>query len=315
VSPKTASGLLKFRPVRAGSRVALVAPASGFDRAQFDAGVAELERLGLQPVWEGSVFDRAPMTAGKPRVRVDSLQRGFDELDADAVIAVRGGYGSVELLPHLDADRIRRSRTAFVGYSDVTSVHTFLAGMVGLASVYGAMIDGRIAVGSAAYDSATFLKSLSDEPIGELAPAGLQTLMPGVAAGPIFGGTITQILAAIGTPYEFQPPAGHVLLLEEIKERPYRLHRMLMQLRLAGRLTRAAAVIFGQMPGCDEPGGEISARDVIIDVLQGFGGPVLMGFPAGHATSPLLSIPLGVRTVVIGHPSNPRVVVEEAAAA
>lgn len=316
--PRTASGLIKFRPVRPGSRVALVAPASGFDRAEFDAGVAELRRLGLDPVWDDVVFDRLPMTAGPPRVRAASLQRAFDGMDADAVISIRGGYGSVEILPLLDADRIRDSRTAFVGYSDVTSVHSYLAARAGLASVHGAMVDGRLAKGPERYDAATFLRSLSEEPIGELSPEGLETLVPGrvtEVAGPLAGGTLTQIIASIATPFEYQPPEGHVLFLDEINERPYRLHRMLMHLRLSGRLERTGAVVFGQMPGCDEPGGKLTARDVILEVFEGFHGPVLLGFPSGHTVTPLLSLPFGVTTRVIGDPASPRIIVEEAAAA
>ena len=318
VVPRTAAGLIKFRPVSRGSRVALVAPASAFDRAEFDAGVAELRRLGLEPVWDDRVFERQAITAGRPRVRVLSLLDALDAMEADAAIAIRGGYGSVELLPLLDVERVRGARTAFVGYSDVTSLHGFLAGNVGLTSVHGAMVEGRLASGPAAYDPDTFLRSLSVEPLGELAPDGLETLcpgFPGIVAGPLFGGTLTQLQAAIATPYEFSPPPGCVLFIEEVNERPYRLHRMLTQLRLSGRLARAAAVIFGQMPGCDEPGGQFHARDAIRDVLTGFMGPVLYGFPSGHTTTPTLSLPLGVTVRVVGHPTLPRVVFEEAAAA
>jgi len=140
LTPRTAAGLIKFRPVRPGSRVALVAPASAFSRTQFDAGVAESSRLGLHAVYDDSVFDRRAMTAGDPATRAGALMRAFDEMDADAVVAVRGGYGSVEILPLLDVDRLRRARTAFVGYSDVTSIHSWLNGHVGVTSVHGAMI-------------------------------------------------------------------------------------------------------------------------------------------------------------------------------
>ncbi len=313
---RTAAGLLKFRPVRPGSRVALVAPASPFDRTEFEAGVAELRRLGLEPVWDDSVFAQQTLSAGRPRVRADALQRAFDAMDADAVIAVRGGYGSVEVLPLVDADRLRRSRTAFVGYSDVTTVHSFLGANVGLASVHGAMIDGRLAKGRSAYDPVTFLQSLGEEPLGELAPDGLDTLGRGEAAGALAGGTLTQLLASLATPYEFRPPPGHVLFVDEVNERPYRLHRMLTQLRLSGRLAAAAAVVFGQMPGCDEPGGRLTAREVIAEVMDGFPGPVLFGFPSGHTTTPLLSLPLGVaaRVVAPAGGARPRVILEEAAA-
>src|SRR5689334_24978902 len=137
MSPRTASGLTKFRPVHKGSRIALVAPASAFDRADFDAGVEELRRLGLEPVWDENVFERQAITAGRPRVRVMSFLRAIDELGADVVISVRGGYGSVELLPLLDLERVKKARTAFVGYSDVTSLHSYLSAAAGLAAVLG----------------------------------------------------------------------------------------------------------------------------------------------------------------------------------
>jgi muramoyltetrapeptide carboxypeptidase len=177
------------------------------------------------------------------------------------------------------------------------------------------MIDGRLARGAAAYDAATFLASLTAEPLGELSPGGLEILKAGEAAGSFTGGTLIQLLAAWGTPYDFTPPAGHVLFLDEVNERPYRLHRMLTQLRLSGRLSHAAAIVFGELPGCDEPGGSVTARDVIMDVLDGFPGPVVIGFPSGHTVSPSLSVPLGVRTVVDARAGSARVIFEEAAAA
>ena len=317
VTPTTASGLIKFRPLRPGGRVALVAPASAFDRAEFDAGVAELKRLGFEPVWDDTVFERSAMTAGDANVRVRAFERALDELGADAVVAVRGGYGSVQMLPLLDADRIRKSRTAFVGYSDVTSLHSYLGAVAGVASVHGTMVERRLAKGPAAYDPVTFLKSLSTEPIGLLPVDELETLSQGrlTASGPLAGGTITQLLASFGTPFEFKPPEDHVLFLEEVNERPYRLHRMLMQLRLSGRLRRAAAIVFGEMPGCDEPGGKVTARDVVRDFIEDFSGPVVFGLPSGHSTRPTMSLPLGVRTTVAGHSRKASVTIEEAAAA
>lgn len=315
-APRTLAGFLKFRPVKQGSRVALVAPASSFEPADLTAGIAELRRLGLDPVHDESIFDRQMFTAGPPRVRALALMRAFDAMEADAVIAVRGGYGSVDLLPLIDAERIRRSRTAFVGYSDVTSLHSYLGAAIGLASVHGPMIEGRLAKGPEAYDPATFLRSLSAEPLGQLMPEGLETIQPGEAEGPLVGGTLTQILASFETPYAFRPPNGHVLFLDEVGERPYRLHRMLTQLRLSGRMAAASAIVFGQLPRCDEPDGKVTARDVVRDCVTGFHGPVLFGLPSGHTTTPLISLPLGVRTVVLAPPQGmSSLVIAEAAAA
>ena len=143
-------------------------------------------------------------------------------------------------------------------------------------------------------------------------------IQPGDAGGPLAGGTLTQLLASFETPYAFSPAPGHILFLDEVGERPYRLHRMLTQLRSSGRMAAASAIVFGQLPRCDEPGGKIRARDVVRDSVIGFAGPVLVGFPSGHTITPLISLPLGVRTRVVAPPAGmgtPRLIVEEAAAA
>jgi muramoyltetrapeptide carboxypeptidase len=126
------------------------------------------------------------------------------------------------------------------------------------------------------------------------------------------GGTLTQIAASLGTPFAFDPPAGFVLLADEVGERPYRLDRMLVQLTQAGILGRASAVVFGQLPGCDEPVGHPTARDTVADVLRDFPGPILYGLPTGHTTGPALTVPLGVRVRVVAT-GEPHLVVEEAA--
>jgi muramoyltetrapeptide carboxypeptidase len=216
------------------------------------------------------------------------------------------------VLPLIDLDEIRRTRTALVGYSDLTSVHGYLASQR-IASVHGPMIDGRLAHGIVAYDEASFLTSLSEKALGEIVPEGLEAIRGGEARGPLCGGTLTQLLASFGTPFEFRPPAGHVLFVDEVNERPFRLHRMLTQWRLAGRFAHAAAVVFGQLPGCDEPGGAVTARSVASECLRDFPGPVLWGFPSGHTNTPLVSLPFGVSVRVAGG-GRPRVVLEEAAA-
>jgi muramoyltetrapeptide carboxypeptidase len=308
-----AGGIDKFRPVGRGSRVALVAPASPFERADFDAGVVELRRLGFEPVWDDRVFERQAFVAGSAAARTAELQHALTRPDVDAVIAVRGGYGSVHTIAGLDAGAIRRARTAFVGYSDVTSVHLFLGGVVGLASVHGPMIDGRLAKGTEAYDERSFLRSLTTEPLGEVAHDGVEAVSPGEAEGVLVGGTLTQLVGSLGTPFEYRPPSGHVLFIDEVHERPYRLHRLLTQWRMAGRFASASALIFGQLPRCDEPGGGVTAMDVVREFAADFRGPVLTGFPSGHTTTPLVSLPLGIRARVRAN-GRPSLVFEEAAA-
>jgi len=309
---RTAGGLRKFRALRPGSAVAIVAPSSPFKREAFDAGCRELERLGLHPVFDDSVFETAPMVAGSPRARAAAFTRAWQRDDVDAVMAVRGGYGSMELLPLLDADIFRRRSLAFVGYSDTTSLHVWLNGHLGFTSVHGPMLEGRLELGESAYDAASFLASLSDTPLGELAPDGLETVWPGEVRGPLVGGTLTSICTSLGTPHQFQPPADAVLFIDEVDERPYRLRRLLEHLRQSGTLDQVAAYVFGQLPRCDEPGGRVTARQVVEDFARERAKPTLIGFPSGHTTTPLVTLPFGVATQVLAT-SRPALVVEEAA--
>jgi muramoyltetrapeptide carboxypeptidase len=175
------------------------------------------------------------------------------------------------------------------------------------------MLDRRLGRGIDAYDRETFVRALtSNEPLGELAAPALETLNTGEASGLLLGGTLAQLVASLGTPYAFNPPEGHVLFLEDVSERPYRIDRMLTQLRLAGILDSAAALVLGEFPECNEPGGEPSARSVLADLLKDFEGPVVYGFPSGHTSGPMVTLPFGVRARVVAD-RRPRVIIEEAA--
>ena len=288
-----------------GDRVAIVAPASPFSRDEFDLGIAELRRLGYEPVYDDTVFARDGYTAGTADVRARAFLRYWDDPSVGAIVAARGGYGSVHLLPLLDGALDPGRAKTFVAYSDNTSLLAWLTCRHGMTALHGPMIDGRLAKGAAGYHEPSFVDLLQGRGRGlVLAPDGLDALRDGEAAGPLFGGTITQICASMGTPYAFDPPDGCVLFLEDVNERPYRLDRMLTQLRLGGIIERARALVFGEMRGCDEPGGQApAARSVITSEVHDFHGPVLFGFPSGHTAGPCWTLPLGVRVRVRTAPS------------
>ncbi len=306
--------MLKPRRLRPGDKIAIVAPASSFTREEFDKGVAEIQRLGFEPVFEETVFAQyAGYLSGEGSVRAGAFLNAWRDPAVRALIAVRGGYGSVHLLPFLEQEDLRRAPKAFIGYSDLTSVLTFLTGRCGIVSFHGPMLDRRLSRGIDAYDRPSFLGALtSTEPLGELGAPQLETFNEGEAAGPLTGGTLAQLVASLGTPYAFNPPAGHVLFLEDVGERPFRLDRMVTQLRLAGVLGRASAIVLGDFVDCDEPGGALAAKSVLADLLKDFAGPIVHGFPSGHTRSPLVTLPFGVRARVVAN-GNPRVIIEEAA--
>jgi muramoyltetrapeptide carboxypeptidase len=305
--------MLKPRALAAGDRVAVVSPASPFDRQEFDDGLAEIRRLGFIPVYDDSVFARQSYVAGSAALRAEAIRDAWQDPAIAALIAVRGGYGSAQTLPLLDPAEARRAAKPFIGYSDLTAMLTFLTMNAGMVAFHGPMLAGRLGRGADGYDRASFEHALCRrEPMGELATDALEPVRGGEACGPLFGGTMTQLLASIGTPYAFNPPQGHVLFFDEVAERPYRLDRMVTQLRQTGLLARAAAIVVGQLPRCDEPGGDPTARAVMADLLADFPGPVVLGFPSGHTTGPAMTLPLGVACRVIGGP-RPRVIIEESA--
>jgi muramoyltetrapeptide carboxypeptidase len=303
----------KPRALVPGDRIAIVAPASPFERSEFDRGVEEVGRLGFVPVYDDTVFARRAYVAGTAQVRAAAFRAAWDDPTIAGVIGVRGGYGSAQLLPFLDAQAIVRSAKAFIGYSDLTALLTFLTLNCGLVAFHGPMLEGRLARGGAGYDRDSFERALCRrEPMGEIEPPALETLTPGEAAGPLFGGTLTQLLASMGTPYAFDPPPGYVLFIEEVGERPYRLDRMVTQLKQTGLLKRASAIVIGELLRCDEASGQVTGRSVMADHFAGFPGPVVFGFPSGHTAGPSITLPLGVAARVIGA-GRPRLVIEEPA--
>ncbi len=303
----------KPRALVPGDRLAIVAPASGFDREEFDRGVAEIRRLGFEPVFDESVFARARYVAGPPDVRAAAITAAWRDPGIAGLVGVRGGYGSAQVLPLLGRDDARRARKAFVGYSDLTALLTFLTLGCETVAFHGPMLDRRFSRGAAGYDEKSFLDALTRrEPMGELTAPALDVLHAGDASGRLYGGTMTQLLSSFGTPFEFSPPQGCVLFLEEVGERPYRLDRMVTQMRQSGLLARASAVVIGELPDCDEPGGHPTARSVMAELFTDFNGPVLIGFPSGHTIGPAMTLPFGVRCRVVTNP-RPALIVEEAA--
>ena len=150
----------KPRALAPGDRVAIVAPASPFTREEFDAGLREITRLGFVPVYDDSVFARQRYVAGAPEVRVAAIHAAWRDPSIAGVIGVRGGYGSAQVLPLLDRDEARRAAKPFIGYSDVTSVLTFLTLGCDLVAFHGPMLAGRLGRGADGYDEDSFLRAL-----------------------------------------------------------------------------------------------------------------------------------------------------------
>ena len=286
---------IKPRAARPGDTIGLSAPSGSIDPAEVEAAVAELERLGYRVRVPDDLDRRTKFTAGSVERRVEELHRLFADPDVRAVMAVRGGAGASRLLPALDASLIAADPKAFVGYSDLTALHLFLS-RLGWVSVHGPMAARGLLPGR--YHRESFLAALAGEgaPYAS-APDELDTLRAGEGEGVLRGGCLSLLAAAAGTPWALQPdPEGTILFMEDVRERPFRLDRMLTQLRLSGAFEGVRGVVFGEMKGCAaEPGADYTLEDVLRDALFGLDVPVAIGLSSGHANGPNVSLPLGTR--------------------
>ncbi|MEX2270878.1 MAG: LD-carboxypeptidase [Vicinamibacterales bacterium] len=297
--------MIRPRALQPGDKIALVSPASPFDRADFDAGVDELARRGFEPVWDERVFASEPLVSGPPELRARSFLDALRDPSIRAIIAARGGYGSVEILPFIDPAELAAAEKIICGYSDITSLLIFSVCHAGLVAFHGPMVARRLSLGDAGYDWISFKMALCDgDPMGEMKPDGLAVLKAGGAEGMLIGGTLTQIASGLGTPYGIRLDGPTILFLEDVRERPYKLRRMLTQLSLAGVFEHVTGIILGEMSDCDEPVSttsglmELNARDVVAGFFADFPGPILAGFPSGHGSQPTWTLPFGVQAAM-----------------
>ncbi len=300
----------KPRALRAGDRVAIVAPGSGCAAQELEGGVAELRRLGFDPVHSTAVTERSLFSAGPAEVRARDFLAAWTDPSVKALVALRGGYGSAQVLPYLDPEVVAGTPKLFVGYSDTTALLSWLTCHAGVTALHGPMVERRLSRGPEGYDVESFLAVGRGDTGAVLECEHATVLRHGDVRGPLFGGTLTQLVASLGTPYAFAPPDGAVLFIEDVNERPYRVHRMLTQLAQAGVIGRARGLVFGEMRGCDEPDGGPTAVDAIRAALERFDGPVFSGFSSGHTSGPLVTLPLGAEVRITTSPTA-AVVVEE----
>ena len=289
--------LVRPRALRQGDRVALMTLASPCRREDVEAGADQVRAFGFEPVVIAPVDSGTgpPYVAGAAAARAAQLRDALVDPAIAAVVATRGGYGSAHLLPFLDWAEIRTARTLLIGYSDITALLDAFAGQAGLISVHGPMAEGRLARGAGGFDADSFLRIVSEPvPFGKVAVPQAQTMHAGEARGVLRGGTLTQIAALLGTPWAYVSAEPTILFLDEVNERPYRLDRLLWQLRAARVLDDVTGVVLNELPGCDEPGGSITALDAVRHALAGFEGPIVTGVPSGHTPGVMITLPIGV---------------------
>lgn len=271
------------------------APASPAEFAKVVAGSEELRNLGFQ------VADATPLSAegyfaGPTAGRRDEFLAALERKDIDALVAIRGGYGSNYLLdtleiPHPDAAKV------ILGFSDLTSLQAYLWKRYGWIGFYGPMLAAGLASGAGiakGYDRESLLAAVGKTDGGWTLKLHAGALVAGEAQGRILGGCLTLVETTLGTPWELDT-RGSIFFLEDRGMKPWQVDRSLMHLKQAGKFNEVRGILLGEFPECDAPGaGSATVRDVCARIFGGLGVPVVFGAAVGHTPRPMLTVPLGV---------------------
>jgi muramoyltetrapeptide carboxypeptidase len=296
----SATPRIKPPALRPGDTVGIVAPASNVSSGDLHAGCEALRRAGYRPFYFDSILERDLYFAGSVQRRVRELEEMFVRDDVRAIVCARGGYGANYLLPVLDLEKIKAHPKVFVGYSDQTALLSYFADAAGLVTFHGPMVAKDWAQEDGV-DVASWQSALSGSAAWELnlgAGSGAIGLVEGAANGMLYGGCLSILVASLGTPYEIET-AGRILFIEDMAEKPYRIDRMLMQLKLAGKLQEVRGIVFGEMRDCVQTAKSenqgYTLEEVVLRIVGELGVPVAYGVRSGHVTAGNITLPIGVR--------------------
>jgi muramoyltetrapeptide carboxypeptidase len=296
-SPSSQRSRIKPRALQLGDTVGIVAPASNIKRELLEKGCEALRQLGYKPFYFESIVEQDLYFAGSADRRARELEEMFVREDVRAILCARGGYGANYLLPRLDPGKIVAHPKIFVGYSDITTLLTCFADSAGFVTFHGPMVTKDFALADgvdlASWEAA--MTGLAGWGVDTGPGSGVIGLVDGAAEGILYGGCLSLLVAALGTPHDIRM-AGTILFMEDVNAKPYQVDRMLMQLKLAGKLNNVKGIVFGEMLDCvqthDQP---YTLQQVVLRIVGELGVPVAWGLRSGHVTRKNITLPIGVR--------------------
>ncbi|MBI9087463.1 MAG: LD-carboxypeptidase [Desulfobacterales bacterium] len=279
--------IIRPRRLLPGGTIGIAAPASPFDQVLFGQGMAVMESRGYQTRCPDGVYARERYFAGGDRQRAELLGQLFTDPEVGAIICARGGFGSMRTLAHLDFDRIGQHPKVLVGFSDITALLNVLGDRCGLVGFHGPVVTSLAETEARTVGS--FFDAIASERLVDMVAPDGRTLVPGSVTAPLAGGNLTTLCHLTGTP--FSPAfAGKILLLEDINEAPYRIDRMLSQMRMAGCFDDVAGLVLGAFSGC---GSEDDLSAIVEDIFGPMAVPILSGLEVGHGPVNL-TVPIGL---------------------
>lgn len=288
---------MKAKCLQPGGTIGIIAPASPTDPVEQEMALGILTDFGYRVKLGRSLCKRYGYLAGRDEIRAKDINEMFADPEVDAVFCMRGGYGTPRILDRIDYEIIKENPKIFVGYSDITALHVAIYKKTGLVTFHGPMVFELAKRFDALSWSTLFGNLTNPDPVGGyISSLGncQYTIVKGEAEGKLIGGNLSLLAALIGTPYEVDTK-DKILFIEEVEEEPYRIDRMLTQLRLAGKLQQAKGIIITECTNCEAADEEksLTVKQVLEDILKPLGIPAYYGLKVGH-TAVNLTLPIGV---------------------
>ncbi|AYE34493.1 S66 peptidase family protein [Clostridium septicum] len=288
--------MLKLNPLSPSSTIGIVAPASAEDPNIIDKKILEFEELGFNVKKGKHIYDKYGYLAGTDSNRAEDLMDMFIDNSIDAILCLRGGYGSMRMIPYLNLKTIKQNPKPFCGYSDITLLLNYISKKCNFATFHAPMITSNFK------DSVTqdyFINTLTNHNMNfynlkKISNNKITYINKNNFNGKLVGGNLSIICSSIGTPYELNFK-NSIVLIEEIDESPYAIDRMLTQLIYSGKLKHSSGIILGDFTNCtskNKNSAEFNIDEVINQKLSQLKIPVIKGFPIGHSY-PNVTLPIG----------------------
>jgi len=264
-------------------KAVILSPAGKIDGNIVQNAAAVLEYWGLRPVISEYALSEAGGFSGSVEERLSDLQQALNDPSVKLILASRGGYGTVHLLNRLDFAGIKKNPKWVVGFSDITALHAALQHH-GIASVHGPMAKHFSEEGADDISVRYTRSMLWGQPVEYHVPVTEDGVLNrvGAAAGRLFGGNLSVFCGLLGTPF-VRIPQGGIFFIEDTGEAPYRVDRMIWQLKLAGVFAKISGLIVGQFSDYREDDQMyFPLKQSILEAVREFDFPLCFDFPAGH---------------------------------
>ena len=290
----------KIKPIRLkkGDTVAFITPGSFIDDESLEKAVQNVEVLGCKVLLSKNIRAHRGFLAGTDQQRLDDLHWAFSENKISAVWCARGGYGCSRLLPDINYGLIKKNPKILIGFSDVTALVNTIFQQTGLITFHGPVAASEFTDFTKNNLQAVLMEGkenfLISLPQTEESPVEGLSFHPKKIKGELAGGNLSLLAAMAGTPYavDFK---NKIAFIEDIGEKPYRIDRMLTQLRQACNLEKACGIALGDFSNCDsdEPN-SLTLKETLTDRLDFGKMPVGYRFPFGH-TEDHCTLPVGMQ--------------------